>query len=77
MDDWKTMALVGGVLAILASATGVSQFLNRHPDSGLNAAAVRVFNQRLKAWWLTTAQTVISRFRTSMEPIGRACCRHP
>jgi len=44
--------LVGGVLAILASATGVSQFLNRHPDSGLNAAAVRVFNQRLKAWWL-------------------------
>ncbi len=52
MEHWSTLALVGGVLAVLAAATGVSQFLNRHPDTGLNAAAVRTFNQRLKAWWL-------------------------
>lgn len=52
MEDWKTIALVAGVLAILASATGVGQFLKRHPDTGLNAAAVRTFNARLRAWWL-------------------------
>src|SRR6476620_2045111 len=50
--DNKTLALVGGILAALATATAVGQFLKRHPDSGLNAAAVRTFNQRLRAWWL-------------------------
>jgi phosphatidate cytidylyltransferase len=52
MADGKTLALVGGVLVLLAAATGVGQFLKLYPDSGLNAAAVRSFNQRLRAWWL-------------------------
>ncbi len=52
MTDWKTLALVGGVLALLAMATGVGQFLKLYPDSGLNPAAVRIFNLRLRAWWL-------------------------
>jgi len=52
MADGKTLALVGGVLVLLAAATGVGQFLKLYPESGLNAAAVRSFNQRLRAWWL-------------------------
>ena len=52
MADGKTLALVGGVLVLLASATGVGQFLKLYPESGLNAAVVRSFNSRLRAWWL-------------------------
>jgi hypothetical protein len=47
--DNKTLALVGGILTVLAAATAVGQFLKRHPDTGLNAAAVRTFNERLRA----------------------------
>jgi phosphatidate cytidylyltransferase len=50
--DTKTLALVGGIVAVLSLATAIGQFLKRHPDSGLNAAAVRTFNERLRAWWL-------------------------
>ncbi len=52
MDDWRTYALVGGVLALLAGATVTGQVLKRHPDAGLNSAAVRTFNLRVRAWWL-------------------------
>jgi phosphatidate cytidylyltransferase len=52
MADWKTLSLVGGVLALLATATGVGQFLKLYPDTGINPAAVRIFNLRLRAWWL-------------------------
>ncbi len=52
MTDWKTLALIGGVLALLATATGVGQILRLYPDTGLNPAAVRIFNLRLRAWWL-------------------------
>jgi phosphatidate cytidylyltransferase len=50
--DNPTLAFVGGILAVLAAATAVGQFLKRHPDTGLNTAAVRTFNERLRAWWL-------------------------
>jgi phosphatidate cytidylyltransferase len=53
--DQKTLALVGGILAVLATATAAGQFLKRHPDSGLNAAAVQTFNERLRAWWLISS----------------------
>lgn len=52
MDDRRTLILVAGILVVLASATAIGQFLKRHPDTGLNAAAVRTFNDRLRAWWL-------------------------
>ncbi|HEV2972033.1 MAG TPA: phosphatidate cytidylyltransferase [Pirellulales bacterium] len=52
MADWKTLSLVGGVLALLAAATGAGQFLKLYPETGLNPAAVRSFNLRLRAWWL-------------------------
>ena len=44
MTDNRTIALVAGVLALLTVATAVGQFLKRHPDRGLDPAAVRTFN---------------------------------
>ncbi len=55
MEDWRTLSLVGGVLGVLTIATIVGQFLKRHPDTGLNAAAVRTFNLRVRAWWTMCA----------------------
>ena len=52
MADWQTLALVGGVLALLAITTTVGQLLKLYPDSGLNPPAVSSFNRRLRAWWL-------------------------
>jgi phosphatidate cytidylyltransferase len=62
MEDWRTLALVGGVLGLLTIATIVGQFLKRHPDTGLNAAAVRAFNLRLRAWWMMCALLATARF---------------
>jgi phosphatidate cytidylyltransferase len=52
VNDTRTIALVTSVLALLSAATLVGQFLKRHPDRGLDAAAVRTFNQRLRGWWI-------------------------
>jgi phosphatidate cytidylyltransferase len=51
-DDFKTLGLVGGVLAILATATTVGQRLKHQADIGLNPALVESFNSRIRAWWL-------------------------
>lgn len=55
MEDWRTLSLVGGVLVLLTIATIVGQFLKRNPDAALNAAAVRTFNLRVRAWWTMCA----------------------
>jgi phosphatidate cytidylyltransferase len=52
MNDLRTIALITSVLALLSAATLVGQFLKRHPDRGLDAAAVRTFNLRLRGWWI-------------------------
>ncbi len=54
-EDLRTLSLVCGVLGLLTIATIVGQFLKRHPDTGLNAAAVRTFNLRVRAWWTMCA----------------------
>ena len=48
----ETLWLVGGVMVILAIATGVSQYLRRKADSNLNAAAIQTLDLRLRSWWL-------------------------
>lgn len=58
MGDLETLALVGGVLSLLAVATGVGQLLKLYPDSGLSPAAVLNFNRRLRAWWLLSSVLV-------------------
>ena len=52
MNDLRTVVLVTGVTSLLAVATAVGQFLARRPDRGLDAGAVRAFNQRLRGWWI-------------------------
>lgn len=52
MNDPRTLALIVGVLALLAIVTAVGQFLRRHPDRGLDPAAVRSFNSRIQGWWI-------------------------
>jgi len=52
MNDIRTIALIAGVLGLLAVATGIGQFLRRHPDRGLDPAAVNTFNLRLRGWWI-------------------------
>ncbi len=52
MNDIRTIALIAGVLGLLAIATGIGQFLARHPDRGLDPAAVNTFNLRLRGWWI-------------------------
>ena len=52
MNDIRTIALVAGVLLLLSVVTGVGQFLKRHPDRGIDAAAVRTFNMRIRGWWV-------------------------
>lgn len=47
----QTLALVGGVLALLALSTVVVQILKRQPDISGNAALMRTFNNRVRAWW--------------------------
>jgi phosphatidate cytidylyltransferase len=50
--DFKTLSLVGGVLALLLVATTVGQRLKYQADIGLNPALVEAFNLRIRAWWL-------------------------
>ena len=52
MNDPRTLALIVGVLALLTIVTAVGQFLRRHPDRGLDPAAVRSFNSRIRGWWI-------------------------
>ncbi|MCC7083566.1 MAG: phosphatidate cytidylyltransferase [Pirellulales bacterium] len=54
-EDLRTLSLVCGVLGLLTIVTIVGQFLKRNPDTGLNAAAVRTFNLRIRAWWTMCA----------------------
>jgi phosphatidate cytidylyltransferase len=52
MNDIRTIALIASVLTLLTAATAVGQFLKRHPDRGLDPAAVNTFNLRLRGWWI-------------------------
>ena len=52
MLDYRTLGLVGGVLAMLAAATTIGQRLKYATDIGLNPALVESFNLRIRAWWL-------------------------
>ncbi|MCG8584925.1 MAG: phosphatidate cytidylyltransferase [Pirellulales bacterium] len=47
-----TIGMIGGVLLVLAIATGVGQMLNRQESTGINPGVVRNFNLRIRAWWL-------------------------
>ena len=50
-----TNILLGVVLATLAIATAVSQWLQQKPPANINPALIRRFDLRVRAWWLMCA----------------------
>lgn len=53
MDSIGTnWALAGTVVVLLGAASAVGQLLSRQTQLGLNPAAVKAFNARLRAWWV-------------------------
>jgi phosphatidate cytidylyltransferase len=52
LTDAPTLALLGGVLAVLAIAWGVGMLLRRQVDTTLNPAIVELYNRRVQAWLL-------------------------
>lgn len=63
----RTNILLGVVLACLAIASIVGQYLTRQPTESVNPALVRRFRQRLNAWWLMCAILV---FGLLLQPTG-------
>ena len=53
--NFPTMVLLGVVLALLAIAYAVGQYLQRQPESIFTPAVVKTFNRRLQAWWMLYA----------------------
>jgi phosphatidate cytidylyltransferase len=53
--DWRTNWLLGGVLGLLIAAFVLGRVLRRQPERSVDPAVVRVFNQRVRSWWLMTA----------------------
>ena len=50
--DLRVMILLGVIIAILAILYLVGRFLGRQPEGTINPAIVRMFKQRVQAWWL-------------------------
>ncbi len=51
----ETFILFGVVLGVLAGGYVLGQFLSKQPETYINAAIVRSFNARIRAWWLMYA----------------------
>ena len=52
VTDPATLALLGGVFALLMIAWGVAWLMKRQPDSTVNPALVQIFDRRVQAWLL-------------------------
>ncbi|MAV36080.1 MAG: phosphatidate cytidylyltransferase [Planctomycetaceae bacterium] len=50
--DVRIMILLGVIIAILAILYLVGRILGRQPEGTINPAIVRMFHQRVRAWWL-------------------------
>jgi phosphatidate cytidylyltransferase len=49
----RTLGLIGGVVVVLGTATGVARTLKyRAADSALNSAMIETFRLRVRAWWV-------------------------
>ena len=53
--DLRTIVLLTVVLAVLAIAYLVGQYLRRQPETSINPAIVQSFNLRVRAWWMMLA----------------------
>ena len=50
--DVRVMVLLGVIIAILAILYLIGRILGRQPEGTINPAIVRMFHQRVRAWWL-------------------------
>ncbi len=53
--DTPTRWLLGTVLVVLGVASIVGYFLRRQPEGTVNPALARLFNLRMRAWWMMCA----------------------
>lgn len=55
LDDLATIALLGIILGLLTAAFIAGRILRAQPETTINPLVVRVFNQRIRAWWMMCA----------------------
>lgn len=67
--DPATWGLIGVVLGLLATATAIGQLLKRQTTSGINAAALDAFNQRVRAWWMMCCLLAAAFWFTTPEVV--------
>lgn len=54
-SDPKTIGLLGAILGLLTAAFIVGRILRAQPETTINPLVVKVFNQRIRAWWMMCA----------------------
>jgi phosphatidate cytidylyltransferase len=70
--DFPTMVLLGVVLALLAVAYAIGQYLQRQPESVITPAVVKSFNRRVQAWWMLYALLGLTLWLSILWPsVGR------
>lgn len=52
LPDFPVLLLLGAIMVGLGIAYAVGIYLQRQPESVLNPAVVKTFNQRVRAWWM-------------------------
>jgi phosphatidate cytidylyltransferase len=61
--EWgPTLGLVGAVVVLLSTTTGVVQMLRHRTESGLDPAIIETFRLRVRAWWILFAILVAAFF---------------
>lgn len=60
--DPATLGLLGIILGLLTAAFIAGRILRAQPETTINPLVVRVFNQRIRAWWMMCAILVASIF---------------
>lgn len=60
--DPATLGLLGIILGLLTAAFIAGRILKSQPETTINPLVVRVFNQRIRAWWMMCAILVASIF---------------
>ena len=52
LEDPATIGLLGIILGLLTAAFIAGRILRSQPETTINPLVVRVFNQRIRAWWM-------------------------
>lgn len=50
--DTRSMWLLGSVVGLLVAAYIVGWFLQKQPETTVNPAVIKMFNLRVRAWWM-------------------------